>query len=97
MTFEWDEQKRQENRRKHGIDFADSLSFFDGPRYTWLDTRHDYGEDRWVSIGFLRNIIVVTVYTDRPGNVIHLISMRKALTHERKTFAEKLRHGLGPA
>jgi uncharacterized protein len=30
FDFEWDEDKRLENLRKHGIDFVDVPSVFDG-------------------------------------------------------------------
>lgn len=53
MKFEWDENKRRENIRKHGIDFHDVPMVFDGPMLVRLDTRTDYGEeDRWIGNGF---------------------------------------------
>jgi uncharacterized DUF497 family protein len=33
MDFEWDEDKRQANIRKHGIDFVDVPAVFDGYTY----------------------------------------------------------------
>lgn len=33
MEFEWDEDKRQSNIRKHGIDFVDVPAVFDGYTY----------------------------------------------------------------
>ncbi|MBR6900719.1 MAG: BrnT family toxin [Synergistaceae bacterium] len=30
MQFEWDENKRQINIEKHGIDFADAVKIFEG-------------------------------------------------------------------
>ena len=44
MEFEWDEAKRQANILKHGIDFEDAKTIFDGFFFTWQDTRADYGE-----------------------------------------------------
>ncbi len=48
MDFEWDEAKRELNLSKHGLDFADAPNIFELPMLTALDTRHDYGEDRWL-------------------------------------------------
>ncbi len=52
MQFEWDEAKNLENIRKHRIDFADVPDMFDGSMLVELDERTDYGEDRWIGIGF---------------------------------------------
>lgn len=62
---------------------------------TARDTRADYGEDRWTGIGFLGNRIVVVVFTERGEDVTRIISLRKALKHERKKFEDALRDRLG--
>lgn len=95
MNFEWSEDKNQENIRKHGLDLADAWEIFEGPMRTALDTKADYGEDRWSGIGFLANRIVVVVFTERGADTIRIISLRKALKHERKKFEEALRDRLG--
>ncbi len=93
MNFDWDPQKNEENISNHNLDFADAHEIFDGPMLEKLDSREDYGEDRYVSIGFLRNIVVVVVYTER-GETIRLISLRKALKYERTEFERYLTDGL---
>jgi hypothetical protein len=55
VRFEWDEEKNKENIRKHGLDFTDAWQIFHALMLTALDTRQDYGEDRFIGIGFLRN------------------------------------------
>lgn len=94
MRFEWDEEKDRENIRKHELDFADAWELFDAPMLTNLDTREDYGEERWVGVGFLKNFVVVIVYTET-GDVIRVIPLRKALKHERTRFEEALGDELG--
>lgn len=94
MRFEWDDEKNKENIRKHELDFADAWEIFEAPMLTNLDTREDYGESRWVGIGFLKNFVVVVVYTESE-DVIRIISLRKALKHERTRFEEALRNELG--
>jgi len=86
VNFEWDEEKTEENIGKHGFDFADAHEVFNGPLLEALDTRADYGEDRIVGIGFLKTTIVVMVYTERTDHTIRIISLRKALKHERIEF-----------
>ena len=95
MEFEWDEVKRKENLRKHGLDFLDAPTLFSGPMLTQLDTREDHGEPRWIGIGILKVICVVVAFTERgDGEVIRIISMRKALSHERKTFEKTIQDKL---
>ncbi len=95
MNFEWDEEKNKENIRKHGLDFADAWEMFDAPMLTALDARDDYGEDRFVGIGFLRERVIVIVFTERAEEIIRIISLRKALKHERKQFEEIIGNELG--
>ena len=91
VRFEWDENKRQENLRNHGLDFKDASELFSGPRLVRLDTRHDYGEDRWIAIGIANSRVVVVVYTEADVNkLVRIISLRKALGYERKRFQEYL-------
>ena len=92
MEFEWDEVKRKENLRKHRLDFLDAPTLFSGPMLTRLNTREEYGEPRWIGIGILNSICVVVAFTERSdGEVIRIISMRKALSYERKAFEKTLK------
>lgn len=88
MQFEWDEAKNLENIRKHEIDFADVSEMFDSPMLIELDDRFDYGEDRWFDIGFLGNGIAAVVWTERQGNVIRIISARRANRYEKQRFEQ---------
>ena len=94
MRFEWDEAKNRENILKHGLDFADAWEIFESPMMANLDRRGVYSEERWIGVGFLKNFIVVVVYTESE-DVIRVISLRKALKHERTRFEEALRNELG--
>ncbi len=55
-----------------------------------LDQRSNYGEDRWLGIGFLRNSIAVVVWTERHDNIIRIISARRANKYEQKRFEQYL-------
>lgn len=85
--FEWDEHKRRSNLCKHGLDFADCVAVFSGPVLTILDDRGDYGETRFLTLGLLRDKVVVISHTERNG-FIRLISMRTATTHEEADYFE---------
>lgn len=85
MVYEWDNNKAQSNRQKHGIDFADAVSVFaDDTAITILDNYPD--EERFITIGIdaLGRILVVS-YTWRDRN-IRLISARKATRQERQQY-----------
>ena len=94
MNFEWDNEKKQGNILKHGLDFADAFEVFDGPMLVGLDDREDYGEDRWIGIGLLRAIVVVVVFTQIGEDSIRIMSLRKALRHERIKYEQAIRDGL---
>jgi len=90
MQFEWDEGKNLANIRKHKIDFADVPEMFEGQMLIELDDRFDYGEDRWMGIGFLGNGVAVVVWVERQNDLIRLISARRANRYERQRFQQYL-------
>ncbi|BBP74604.1 MULTISPECIES: BrnT family toxin [Pseudomonas] len=90
MHFEWDEIKNQANIRKHGIDFNDVPDIFQHPMLALRDDRTDYGEERWISIGWIKILLGVVVYTERRGDAIRIISARKATKQEAKYYAERI-------
>jgi uncharacterized protein len=85
----WDEAKRVANLRKHGLDFVDSEEVFDGLTYTYEDDRLAYGEQRFVTLGLLREVVVSIVHTEEGGD-LHVISMRKATKREREIYFESI-------
>ncbi len=92
MRYEWDKNKNEANISKHGIDFADVPEMFEFPMNVEIDTRHDYGEDRWVGIGLLRMIVAVVVYVERVDEkTIRIISARKATRIESKQYYEQIK------
>ena len=88
MDYEWDELKRTANIVKHGVDFNDVLEFQWDTAIETEDTRQEYEEPRWISLGKIRGRLYVLVYTIRSDN-IRLISLRKAngreIQHYEKT------------
>ena len=89
MSYEWDEQKRQINVKKHGVDFIDVPEIFDGDIVTLPDERFDYGETRFIVIGILKSQVVVVVYTER-GDNIRIISARKATKNEQIYYFQQI-------
>jgi uncharacterized protein len=94
MSFEWDEQKNELNIDRHGFDFADAYRIFDLPMVVDLDKRRDYGEDRWIGIGLLDERVVVVVFTEPSKEATRIISLRKALSYERRRYEQYLKNRL---
>ena len=90
MNFEWDEEKRWVNLKKHGIDFVDAAQIFDRPVVVSQDTRKDYGENRFIGYGYLGEILVALAFTKRAPDTIRVISLRKANRRERRQYEEAI-------
>jgi len=88
-VYEWDAAKSQENLAKHGLSFDDADTVFSGPCVTFEDTRFDYGEPRFITLGQLEGRVVVVAHTPRKNNT-RIISMRKGNHREEKAYQERL-------
>lgn len=84
-TYTWDETKRKSNLRKHRLDFADAHGAFDGESVTYEDTRYQYDEPRFNTLGMLRGEVVIVSYTEQEDE-IHIITFRRANKHEAIRF-----------
>ena len=86
MQFEWDERKRQSNIQKHGIDFVDAVRLFQGDPLTLEDTRFDYDEPHFWTIGLLNGILIVVAHIYPNDYTIRIISARRATRQEQQDF-----------
>ncbi len=85
MEFEWDENKNTVNKEKHGIDFNDAKKIFNDPNRTnYEDQRKNYGEKRWITVGFISSVYLTVVYTVRQA--IRIISARRSNRKERQEY-----------
>jgi uncharacterized protein len=81
MKIEFDPAKRLETLAKRKLDMADTVLVFAGPHKTVEDDRRDYGEVRFVTVGYLAGRMVYVAWTAR-GDTRRIISMRKANDRE---------------
>jgi uncharacterized DUF497 family protein len=88
MDLEWNETKRQWTLEVRGLDFADVEFFEFDTASTVADQRTDYGEVRQVSTGYLHGRLCVLCWTEREGQTIRVISLRKANDREQKKYAD---------
>lgn len=93
--FEWDENKNQANREKHGISFETARLVFDDAHCLLVLERIEAGEERWHAIGMiLKTAVVITVVhphrTEGCQEIIRIISARRATKQEENDYAESL-------
>ncbi len=89
MEIEFDQDKRNTTLRERDLDFARAGEVFAGPVMTEQDTRSDYGESRFITLGLLTTRLVVLVWTPR-GTSCRIISMRYANEREKSKYAKFL-------
>ncbi len=95
--MEWDEEKNNANRIKHGISFEEAQEVFNDPNaIEFYDKLHSTEEeDRYVCIGDIGNyLLIVVIFTDRNGTT-RINSARKAEPEEEVIYYEYLKKTLG--
>lgn len=92
ISFEWDTGKASTNLRKHGLSFEDAAHVFSDPNHISRQDRFENGEFRWQTIGLVGGCVVVlvahSVRHDDSGEIIRIISARKATTRERLVYEQ---------
>jgi uncharacterized DUF497 family protein len=90
LNFEWDEEKANENSKKHKVNFEEARTIFNDPfSITISDPQHSIDEYRFIDIGYSsKGQLLVMVYTERETN-IRIISCRKASKQERRLYEEE--------
>ena len=73
-----------------GLDMAETAEVFAGDLVTVEDSRQDYGETRFTTVGFLQGRMVVVIWTRR-GITRRIISLRKANAREQAHYLSSLR------
>jgi uncharacterized protein len=91
LEFVWDPAKAAANLRKHGVPFPEATTAFADPNsLTVSDPDHSATEERLILLGLsTRSRLLIVAHTER-GDVIRLISARKATRKERTTYEEEL-------
>jgi uncharacterized DUF497 family protein len=94
LRFEWDPGKAVENEKKHGVSFEEAESIFADEFAVLIDDPdHSSEEDRFVLLGLsakLRTLVVSHCYR-KDGDVIRIISARKATRKERDVYNKRWR------
>ena len=91
LKFEWDENKNEINKRKHGLSFETARGvFYDEFAILFDDPDHSIGEERFLIIGSTKTeqiCIVSHCYRDSE-NTIRIISARRATKNEKRIYLD---------
>ncbi len=84
--YEWDPAKAAANVDKHGVSFDDAIEALEDPYAVIEEDLSDPTEYRDKITGQAGAGILIVITTDRPNNVIRIISARKAKPHEQTDY-----------
>ncbi|MDO9046470.1 MAG: BrnT family toxin [Methylobacter sp.] len=82
MNIEFDSAKNEKNIIERGISFELATAKI------WPDARQDYGEERFIALGYIGGRLYSMVFTVR-GDVLRIISLRKANKREVKGYEQQ--------
>lgn len=93
IGFEWDENKNQENFKKHGITFEEASTIFQSRNFeVFYDPDHSEDELRYIGIGFsVKGRALLVIHSENhTGTKIRIISARLATKKEQQNAWGKL-------
>jgi len=90
VRFEWDENKNRLNRKRHRVSFEEAQTvFLDDNALLIDDPDHSVDEARFLLLGLSSSlrVLVVCHCVRQAGNVIRIVSARKADRSERLSYS----------
>jgi uncharacterized DUF497 family protein len=88
VRIEFDPRKDEINRAKHGVSLAVAADIDLGAALIEPDQRFPYGETRFQAIAPIAGRLHLLAFTMR-GDVVRVISLRKANPRERRRYEQK--------
>ena len=90
MSSEFDPKKNDANLKKHGVSLSEGDGVLNDPLAVTEEDNSAEGEQRFVTIGTnVFGSLMVVVHTPR-GEMVRIISVRKADPKERKAYEKGL-------
>ena len=92
IRFEWDENKNETNKTKHGVSFEEAKTvFYDENALVIDDPEHSAEEERFIILGMSRraNLLIVCHCYREADCVIRIISARKATKNETNAYTRR--------
>jgi uncharacterized DUF497 family protein len=94
ISFSWDEQKNETNKKKHGVAFEEAQTVFsDENALEFPDPDHSEDESRFLMLGLSYKLrVLVVCHCVRTEELeIRIISARKATKKERQAYGESVK------
>jgi uncharacterized DUF497 family protein len=94
LRFTWDHQKSAVNLLARGFDFEFATLIFGGRTLEREDIRRDYGERRFIAVGYADGIALTVVFTDRAedgGEIVRRIISARPSNHSEREAYEQIR------
>jgi uncharacterized DUF497 family protein len=95
IEFEWDPDKDEMNRKKHGVSFEIACRVFGDPFALVEQDRIERGEYRWQTLGMVEGYLLLlvahTVRNEDEMEIIRIISARRASRKERRRYEQENR------
>jgi uncharacterized DUF497 family protein len=90
--FVWDDNKARSNIIDHGVSFDEASTVFeDSLARIFDDEQHSKEERREIIIGHsVNNRMLLVCFTERPEEIIRIISARLPTPRERKDYEENV-------
>lgn len=91
MRFEWNEDKRRLNEQKHGVTFEEARTVFYSDNALLFDDPDHSEEGRFLLLGpcMVGRVLVVVHCCREDGDIIRIISARKATRREEKAYLKQ--------
>jgi len=89
IEFEWNLSKAASNKKKHGVSFEEAKSvFYDEFALQFFDEKSSIAEDRFLLMGLSAKsrVLLICHCESDSGDLIRIISARKATNKERKLY-----------
>lgn len=89
IEFEWNAAKAASNQKKHGVTFEEAQTvFYDEFAVQFFEGDNAEAEDRFLMLGFSNEArLLIVCHCERGrGNIIRIISARKATRNERQHY-----------
>jgi uncharacterized DUF497 family protein len=94
VEFEWNPAKARANLKKYAVSFEEAQSvFYDEYARQFDDEAHSDKEERFILLGMsIQSRVLVVCHCERAaGDIIRIISARKATRAERKFYKRPMK------
>ena len=85
MEISFDPAKNEKNIHERGLSFERAVEFDFQEAIFLVDSRYNYGEIRYIAVGYLERRLHILCFTETPTG-IRVISFRKANAREAKKY-----------